>query len=130
MPSVTSKNWRDWPTPPVLEDTVYDQNPIGVLRGLAKAKVIGNVWFHEAELEAAGKAWVAAAKCTVRDSIEWRDFMEQARKFAAWWRQIMDEQGESGQPQAMLIEEKDWPPQALFERAIAALEHSQIGAFH
>lgn len=131
MVSTLSKNWRDWPTPPILEDTIYDNHkPIGVLRGLIKAKEKGDVWFHADELENAGRAWMEAAKCSVRDSIEWRDFMEQAKKFASWWRQIMDEQQESGVPQAMLIEQKDYPHRKLLDDAIAALERNQIGAFH
>lgn len=126
MVSTTSKNWKDWPTPPILEDTVYDNhNAAGVLRGLKKGKKIGNIWFHADELEMGGKAWMRAAQCSVRDSMQWRAFIEEARKFAAWWRQIKDEQQESGLPQAMMIEPKDWPSKQLFDQAISAIEHGE-----
>ena len=127
MVSTLSKNWKDWPLPPILEDTVYANNPVGILTGLLKAAKIGRVAFHTAELDAAAKSWAAAAKSFPVDSMIWRECMEQSAKFAAWWREITDGQSERAEIGAMIIEPHDWPSKDLFERAIGALKQTQIG---
>jgi len=127
MTSTHAKDWRDWPTPPILEDTVYDSHSnISVLKGLMKGARMGRVGFHAEELDSSARAWAAASKAFPVDSMAWRECREQSAKFAAWYREIKDGQAERATIGIMTLEPKDWPAKETFERAIKALELAGI----
>ena len=115
--------------PHILHDTVYDDDPVGILRGLAKASRYGVVAFHSAELEASAKAWAYAARAFPTDSMRQRECHEQAAKFNIWQREILDGQLATGQIGVMTLEPQDWPPMDLIRDAAKQLKAEKVRSF-
>lgn len=110
----------------VFNDTLFDDRPAGILRGLKKAAKLGIVGFHHAELETSAKAWARAAQSFPRDSVAWKDCLDQSAKFAAWRNELLDGQWQHVEIGSMILMPADWPPPELVDKAIAALSHAQI----
>ncbi len=126
MSSTSSKNWRDWPTPPILERTLYDDNPAGILAGLKQLRAKGVVAFHLADLETARRAWAMATMASIGNPTLVIACAEERDKFQFWAKELKNGMLEHQQSGVMILEKKDWPSPHLLDMAIAHLEHAQM----
>ena len=126
MTSTTSKNWKDWPTPPILEETIYSKNPAAVLRAMKRVRNRRYVGFHLAEMEGARQSWALATMASVGNPGMVIAFAEQRDKWQHWIDELKNGMLERQESGVMFIERKDWPSEHLFDMAIACLAHADI----
>lgn len=126
MTSTLSKNWQDWPTPPILEETVYSKNPASILRAMKRVRRRQYVGFHLAELEGARQCWALAAISALGNPMLVTSCLEQRDKFQHWITELKNGMYERKDSGVMFLERKDWPSPQLFDMAIACLERAEI----
>jgi len=126
MTNPLSKNWRDWPTPPMLEETIYAEDPVGILTGLKRASRKRQVGFDHKDLESAARAWERAAVAALGDPYLVTEFTEQAKKFRNWHKELMNGMHERKESGIMILDRWDWPKPELFGIAQACLIRAEV----
>lgn len=126
MTSTQSKNWKDWPTPPMLEETQYSKNPAAILRAMKRMRTRRMVGFHLAEMEGARASWSHATFAAAGNPSLVLACAEQRDKWQHWINELKAGIIERRQEGVMFIERRDWPSVYLFDMAIAALEAAEI----
>ena len=123
-------------TPPIFDETVWSEDPVGILKGLAICtrralnrrfkKADRMVGFHLHDLESAAKGWSRAQLASVGNPRLYIACVQERQKFDHWIKELKDGMRERQDSGIMILEPEDWPPPQLYGMAIEALEHAQI----